>query len=167
MKRKQPCEPRLVGKGEVAAYSVAGGGQNFCYALITGYLMYYYINVFHIDPRFVSIMLFVEGIWDIVNNPLAGILIDRTRTKRGKMVPYLRTLTFPLAVCTVLMFSGPLLIRDTSPTSPLKIAFMFVTYFFVGALLHDHGCLLLGPISGNLAASGRAAARDDFGQCDD
>lgn len=129
MKRKQPCEPRLVGKGEVAAYSVAGGGQNFCYALITGYLMYYYINVFHIDPRFVSMMLFVEGIWDIVNNPLAGILIDRTRTKRGKMVPYLRTLTFPLAVCTVLMFSGPFLIRDTSPTSPLKIAFMFVTYF--------------------------------------
>lgn len=129
MKRKQPDENRLVGNREIAAYSIAGGGQNFCYALITGYLMYYYINVFHIDPRFVSMMLFLEGIWDIVNNPLAGILIDRTRTKRGKMVPYLRTLTFPLGLCTVLMFAGPLLIRDASPTAPSKIAFMFLTYF--------------------------------------
>lgn len=129
MKRKQPDENRLVGNREIAAYSLAGGGQNFCYALITGYLMYYYINVFHIDPRFVSAMLFLEGIWDIVNNPLAGLLIDRTRTKRGKMVPYLRTLTFPLGLCTVLMFSGPLLIRGASPVAPSKIAFMFITYF--------------------------------------
>lgn len=129
MKQKQSRENRLVGKGEIAAYSAAGGGQNFNYALVTGYLMYYYINVFHIDPRFVSAMLFLEGIWDIINNPLAGVLIDRTRTKRGKMVPYLRTLTLPLALCTVLMFSGPFLIRDASPKAPSKIAFMFLTYF--------------------------------------
>lgn len=129
MREKESCETRLVGNREIAAYSIAGGGQNFCYALITGYLMYYYINVFHIDPRVVSVMLFLEGIWDIVNNPLAGILVDRTRTKRGKMVPYLRTLTFPLGLCTVLMFAGPLFIRDASPTAPSKIAFMFITYF--------------------------------------
>lgn len=129
MNKKQMGENRLVGKREIAAYSLAGGGQNFGYALVSGYLMYYYINVFHIDPKIVSVMLLLEGIWDIINNPLAGILIDRTRTKWGKMTPYLRTLTMPLALCTVLMFSGPLLIRDTSPSAPSKIAFMFVTYF--------------------------------------
>lgn len=129
MQKKCLEEPRLVGRGEIAAYSAAGGGQNLSYALVTGYLMYFYINVFHIDPRYVSLMLFLEGIWDVINNPLAGVLIDRTRTKHGKMVPYLRTLTFPLALFTVLIFSGPLLIRDASPTSPAKILFMFVTYF--------------------------------------
>lgn len=87
MKQELHEEKRLVGKGEIAAYSLAGGGQNFCYALVTGYLMYYYINVFGIHPQIVSIMLLLEGIWDIVNNPLAGFLIDRTRTKWGKMVP--------------------------------------------------------------------------------
>ena len=120
MKQELHEEKRLVGKGEIAAYSLAGGGQNFCYALVTGYLMYYYINVFGIHPQIVSIMLLLEGIWDIVNNPLAGFLIDRTRTKWGKMVPYLRTLSLPLAACTVLLFSGPLLLREASPTRRQK-----------------------------------------------
>ena len=129
MKQELQEEKRLVGKGEIAAYSLAGGGQNFCYALVTGYLMYYYINVFGIHPKIVSVMLLLEGIWDIVNNPLAGFLIDRTRTKWGKMVPYLRTLSLPLAACTVLMFSGPLLFREVSSTAPSKVIFMFGSYF--------------------------------------
>lgn len=118
-----------VGRGEIAAYGIAGGGQNLAYGLITGYLMYYYVNVFHIDPRVVGLMLFVEGIWDVVNNPLAGMVIDRTRSRHGKMLPYLRWCTLPLAVFTVLLFAGPYLIRDTSSFSPAKIAFMFLSYF--------------------------------------
>lgn len=118
-----------VGRGEIAAYGIAGGGQNLAYGLITGYLMYYYVNVFHIDPRVVGLMLFVEGIWDVVNNPLAGMVIDRTRSRHGKMLPYLRWCIAPLAVFTVLLFAGPYLIQDTSSFSPAKIAFMFLSYF--------------------------------------
>lgn len=114
---------------EIAAYAVAGGGQNFCYALITGYILYFYVNVFGVDSRVVGIMLLAEGIWDIVNNPLAGILIDRTRTKHGKMIPYLRWGTAPLTVLTMLLFTGPFIIHDASPFSPAKIAYMFLTYF--------------------------------------
>lgn len=118
----------LVKNGEIAAYSAAGVGQNICYALVTGYLMYFYINVFRIDPRAVGLMLFIEGIWDIVNNPLCGMVIDRTRTKWGKMLPFLRGGTAPLALFTVLLFAGPYIIKDPSPMSPAKIAYMFVTY---------------------------------------
>lgn len=118
-----------VGRGEIAAYGIAGGGQNLAYGLITGYLMYYCVNVFHIDPRVVGLMLFVEGVWDVVNNPLAGMVIDRTRSRHGKMLPYLRWCIAPLAVFTVLLFAGPYLIRDTSSFSPAKIAFMFLSYF--------------------------------------
>lgn len=118
----------LVKNGEIAAYSAAGVGQNICYALVTGYLMYFYINVFRIDPRAVGLMLFIEGIWDIVNNPLCGMVIDRTRTKWGKMLPFLRGGTAPLALFTVLLFAGPYIIKDLSPMSPAKIAYMFLTY---------------------------------------
>lgn len=124
----RPPAGALVKNGELAAYSAAGLGQNICYALVTSYLMYFYINVFHIDPRAVGIMLFAEGIWDIVNNPLCGMLIDRTRTKRGKMIPYLRGGTAPLAVFTVLLFAGPYIITDPSPTAPAKILYMILTY---------------------------------------
>lgn len=118
----------LVKNGEIAAYSAAGVGQNICYALVTGYLMYFYINIFRIDPRAVGLMLFIEGVWDIVNNPLCGMVIDRTRTKWGKMLPFLRGGTAPLALFTVLLFAGPYIIKDPSPMSPAKIAYMFLTY---------------------------------------
>lgn len=119
----------LVGNREIAAYGIAGGGQVFGYSLVTGYLTYFYINVFHIDPRIVGLMLFLEGVWDMVNNPLAGMLIDRTRTARGKLLPYLRAGTVPLGLLTVLLFFGPYLLRDPSAFAPSKIAYMFVTYF--------------------------------------
>ncbi len=115
-----------VDKNERLAFAFAGGGQNFCYALVTNYLMYYYINIFGVDPKAVGLMLFVAGIWDIINNPLAGIVIDKTRTKSGKMIPYLRWLTPPLAVFTVLLFSGPQLLGYNSP---FKVLYMVITYF--------------------------------------
>lgn len=129
MARRSLPDGRLVGNGEVAAYGIAGGGQVFGYSLVTSYLMYFYINVFHIDPRVVGLMLFIEGIWDIVNNPLAGMVIDRTRTKQGKMIPYLRIFMAPLAVFTILLFVGPYLIDNPSAFAPSKIAWMFITYF--------------------------------------
>ncbi len=116
---------QLVGRGELFAFSVAGGGQNFCYALITNYLMYYYINVFHIEAKTVGAMLLFAGIWDIINNPLAGIIIDKTRTKSGKMIPYLRWFMPPLALFTVLLFSGSRLLGENSQ---VKTLFMIVTY---------------------------------------
>lgn len=121
-------EKKYVGNGETLAFAAAGGGQNFCYALVTNYLMYYYINVFHINPKIVGIMLLVVGIWDIINNPLAGIIIDKTRTKQGKMIPYLRWLMLPLAMFTILLFSGPQLLGDLSSNTALKTVYMIITY---------------------------------------
>ncbi len=70
-------------------------------------------------------MFFVMGIWDVVNNPLVGIIVDKTRTKHGKMLPYLRWFTLPLAAFTVLLFSGP---RLLGASFSLKVVFMVVTY---------------------------------------
>ncbi len=111
---------------EKFAFAISGGGQNFCYALVTNYLMYYYINVLNINAKTVGLMLLVAGIWDIVNNPLAGIIIDKTRTKHGKMVPYIRWFSAPLALFTVLLFSGNYILGDASF---FKIFYMVLTYF--------------------------------------
>ncbi len=116
---------KYVSKAEALAFGFAGGGQNFFYALITNYLMYYYINVFHIDAEIVGLMLLSVGFWDMINNPLVGIIIDKTRTSQGKMIPYLRWFMPPLALFTIFMFSGPQILGDSSN---LKILYMVITY---------------------------------------
>lgn len=119
---------QLVQNREIAAYSIAGGGQNFCYALVSGYMLYFCVNVFHIDARVMGMILLIEGVWDIANNTLAGMVIDRTRTKYGKMIPYLRFLTLPLGFCTVLLFAGPYFLQNSSALAVSKIVYILVVY---------------------------------------
>lgn len=118
-----------VGVKETLIFGVANGGQSFGYSLLTSYLTYFFINVFHVNPNYVSGMLFVEGIWDTINDPLMGTIIDRTRTRWGKLKPYLKIVPYPLAICTILLYAGPLLINNPSPNAISKYLFVTVVYF--------------------------------------
>ncbi|NLP48570.1 MAG: hypothetical protein GX345_06470 [Clostridiales bacterium] len=120
---------RYVGTKESLAFGIANGGQVMSFSLITSYLTYFFVNVFNIDPKIVAGMLFVEGIWDTVNDPLMGTVVDRTRTRYGKLRPYLLGVPLPMAISVFFFFLGPLIITNPSPRAPIKIIYMTVTYF--------------------------------------
>lgn len=120
---------RYVGTKENVIYGIANGGQVMGYGFLTSYLTYFFINVFHINPKFVSAMLFVEGIWDTVNDPLMGSIVDRTRTRYGKLRPYLLAVPIPLAITTLALFSGPLIINSASQNAPSKLIYVTIAYF--------------------------------------
>jgi len=124
------AERSYLGLKETVLYGVANGGQVFGITMVTTYVTYFLVNIFHIDTRYVSVMLFIEGMWDTFNDPLMGSIVDRTRTRYGKLRPYLLGVPIPHALMTILFFAGPLLIPSTSDKSPAKIIYMIVTYFF-------------------------------------
>ena len=119
---------RYVGIKENLVFGVANGGQVLSFSLLVSYLTYFYVNVFNIDPKIVATMIFLEGIWDTFNDPLMGTVVDRTRTRFGKLRPYLLGVPIPLALATVFFFAGPMLLNDPSPRAPSKIIYMVVTY---------------------------------------
>ena len=49
-------------------------------------MSHFYINVFAIDARIISIIFLIGGIWDIINNPLIGVFIDHKNNAKGKLV---------------------------------------------------------------------------------
>lgn len=114
---------------EVIAYGFAGCGENMSYSMVTSYITYFFVNVFNIDPRIVSGMLFVEGLWDTINDPLMGALVDKTRTRWGKLRPYLLGVPIPLAIATAVLFGGPLLLGQYAPTDIRKVVYMVISYF--------------------------------------
>lgn len=120
---------RYVGTKENVIFGIANGGQCLSFSVLTSYLTYFYVNIFNISPKIVATMLFLEGIWDTLNDPLMGTIVDRTRTRAGKLRPYLLGVPIPMAIATVLFFSGPMLIHNPSPTAPSKIIYMVLTYF--------------------------------------
>ena len=122
-------ERRYVGVKENLAYGFANAGQVFGYNLVAGgYLSLFFIKVFGIPEKAVATMILILGIWDTINDPVMGGVIDRTRTKYGKLRPYLLFVPIPLAISTIMLFAGPEILKDTKSTV-IKIVYMYVSYF--------------------------------------
>lgn len=123
------AERRYVGTKENLAYGIACGGQNMSYTFMASYLTYFFVNVFNIDAKAVAFMMLVLGVWDVINDPLMGSVIDKTRTRFGKLRPYLLVVPIPLAIFTVLLFSGPMFfVNEPSSTAIKKIVYMYLSY---------------------------------------
>ena len=121
-------QKRYVGVKETLIYGIANGGQCMSYTFLSSYLTYFFVNVFNIEPGAVATMIFVLGIWDTINDPLMGSFIDKTRTRYGKLRPYLFLVPIPLAVATVMLFSGPMFFVGEPSNSIKKIVYMYLSY---------------------------------------
>ncbi len=122
-------ERRYVGVKENLAYGFANAGQVFGYNLVAGgYLSLFFTKVFGIPEPAVATMIIVLGIWDTINDPLMGGLIDKTRTRYGKLRPYLLFVPIPLSIATIMLFAGPEILADAK-TATVKIVYMYISYF--------------------------------------
>lgn len=59
--------------------------------LITGGGMtYYFTKWMGLEPKYASIVWLIFGLWNAFNDPLFGYLSDRTKSKLGRRIPYIR-----------------------------------------------------------------------------
>ncbi|MDE6751415.1 MAG: MFS transporter [Eubacterium sp.] len=128
MKTAYESEPYL-SKKETLIYGIANGGQVFGYSLVTSYLMYFYLNVFQVNAKIISVVFIIGGIWDIINNPLIGMFIDHKNNALGKQTKVIKQFTPLQCIVTVLIFMGPFFINSSSDTAPSKIIYLILTYF--------------------------------------
>ena len=71
------------------------------------YFTYFYTDVFIIPAATAATLFLVSRIWDGVNDPMMGMIADRTKTRWGKFRPYLLWLCVPFAVAGVFTFTTP------------------------------------------------------------
>lgn len=71
------------------------------------YFTFFYTDVFLIPAGVAATMFLISRIWDGVNDPIMGMIADRTKTRWGKFRPYLLWLCVPFAVVGVLTFTVP------------------------------------------------------------
>lgn len=100
-------QKKYVPKKELNAFCVAGLGQGMIYALMSSYISDYYLNVLQLTPMFVLLLMLLARVWDAVNDPLMGMIVDRSNLKSGKMIPFIRFALIPIAVVTLLMYLSP------------------------------------------------------------
>jgi GPH family glycoside/pentoside/hexuronide:cation symporter len=107
---------------EKIGYSLGDVASNLFFQTFLFYLMFFYTDVFGIPAAVAGTMFFVTRIWDTLNDPLMGVIADRTESKHGKFRPYLLWMAIPFGIVGSLMFFTP----DLSMTG--KIIYAYVTY---------------------------------------
>ena len=93
---------------EKSAYGIGAVGKDLVYSLVAGFLMYYYNTVLGISATFIGVLFMAARLFDAFNDPIMGIIVEKTKTPLGKFRPWLLIGTFTNAFVLVAMFSVPL-----------------------------------------------------------
>lgn len=107
---------------EKIGYSFGDFASSMFWKLFSMFLMIYYTDVVELSPAAVGTMFLLTRLWDGLNDPIMGIIADRTVTSKGKFRPYLLWIAIPFALIGVLTFSSP----DLGPSG--KLIYAYVTY---------------------------------------
>lgn len=87
--------------------------QNLIYQTISMYLLFFYTNVYGLDPGVAAIMFLIVRIVDVIWDPLVGTFVDKHNPRLGKYRSYLVLGGIPLTGFAILCFwngfSGSLL----------------------------------------------------------
>lgn len=133
-----------VSVGEKIGYGLGDTASNLYWKLFEFFQLYFYTDVFGITPAAAGTMFFVTKFFDAVNDPLIGLMADRTRTAWGRFRPYLIWMSVPFAITGIFTFYTP----DLSPNGKLIYAYVTYTLVFVAytAINIPYGALM-GVIS--------------------
>jgi GPH family glycoside/pentoside/hexuronide:cation symporter len=101
---------------------LGSGGITSIFSLMTMLAMIFYTDIMGLSPAVVGTMILVAKVWDAINDPLCGMLIDRTHTRFGQAKPFLFFGGIGIFVFGVLMFVVP------GFSSAGKLVWSYITY---------------------------------------
>lgn len=78
--------------------------QNLIYQTISMYLLFFYTNVYSLDPAVAAVMFLIVRIVDVIWDPLVGTFVDKHDPKLGKYRSYLILGGIPLTAFAILCF---------------------------------------------------------------
>jgi GPH family glycoside/pentoside/hexuronide:cation symporter len=107
---------------EKISYGSGDFASSIFWTLFSMFLLFFYTDVFGITAAAAGTMFLVTRLWDALNDPLMGMIGDRTKTKWGKFRPYLLFVALPFAIIGILTFTTP------DMNSSNKLIYAYVTY---------------------------------------
>jgi len=122
-----PLQPRAAAPDrlkttEYVGYALGDTASNFFFQTFNIFLTYYYVDVWGIPATALLWMMPVVRLMGAFDDPIMGLIADRTNSRWGKFRPYLLFGAIPYGICGYLMFAGPDLSADG------KTIYAFLTY---------------------------------------
>lgn len=97
-------------------------GQNIIYIIPLQLLTYFYTEYVGLALKDAMLLLLLAKIWDAVNDPIMGAIVDKCNFKKGKYLPWLKFVTYFLPLSLFLMFVNP------GADYGFKLLYAYLTY---------------------------------------
>ncbi len=107
-------------------YGMGNFASQLSWTMVSTYLSIFYTDVFGLGTGAVALLMLIAKVWDGVNDPMMGTIMERTHTKFGRFRPYIVIGAIFLVIFTVLTFTVP------GFGGPAKLAYAYVTYIGLG-----------------------------------
>lgn len=107
------------------AFGLGTIGRDMVYSLVSMYLIFYLSDVLKLSNSslwWITGIMLAARIFDALNDPVMGIIVDNTRSRYGKFKPWIAIGAVTSAVFTVLLFT------DFGLTGPAYIVLFAVIY---------------------------------------
>ena len=114
--------------GEKLGYATGDTASVLYFHTFSQFLMYFYTDVFGLTAAAVGTMFLATRLLDAANDPLMGMVADRTRSKYGKFRPWLLWGIIPYVTLGIVTFTVP----DFSEGG--KLIYAYVTYIAVSVV---------------------------------
>ena len=105
------------------SYSLCGFGQNLICTIIGSYLTVFMTDAIGFNALMVAFLMLGARIFDALNDPIMGSIVDRTRTKWGKCRPYMKWMAFPIAIMTAICFL-PVYPKDNGGFAAISVMYI-------------------------------------------
>lgn len=110
---------------EKLGYGLGDTASHFVWDMVGFWILIFYTDTFGISAAAAGTIMLIARFWDMISDPIMGIISDRTKTRWGKFRPYILWLALPYSILAVLTFTTP----DFDYTG--KIIWAGTTYFLL------------------------------------
>ncbi|MEJ2648883.1 MAG: MFS transporter [Sedimentisphaerales bacterium] len=118
----QPEMQKKLAIGEKVGFACGDLASNLYFQTFMTFMPYFYTNIFGLAAGAMGWMFLFSKLFDAVNDPIMGMLADRTNSRWGKYRPYLLFGAIPFGIIGILTFTTP----NFSPN--MKLLYAFITY---------------------------------------
>lgn len=110
---------------EKIGYGVGAVGLDLSYGLFYSYLSIYLTDALGISPWFLLLLTPLARLWDGINDPMMGTIVDVSKHKMGKYRPWILRGAILNGIVLLLMFNTPAGIASS------KAVYVYVAVFYI------------------------------------
>lgn len=92
---------------EIFAFLLTAFGQKNLSQYVNAFRQFFVISFLGMSGSTYGVIMFIESIYDAVDDSISGLIIDRTRTRWGRLRPWLIIPTPFWAIANIMLFTAP------------------------------------------------------------